>query len=79
MEVLYRGTQKEFRKYDYVCRECLSRIRFMLNEVRVVNDRNETCYVVKCPVCSKETWINENSLKVSQISTDFRDDPFYPK
>ena len=68
MKVLYRGVPEKDSSYDVVCKGCLSHIQFMKHETKVVSDRNETCYVIKCPVCDEEIWIAKQALKESPRS-----------
>ena len=84
MKVISRGIPPQNQTYTATCRDCLSVLEFQKNEARVVDDRNETIYVITCPVCSKEIWIASQALRPVQIlrsiqETDFRDRPFNPK
>lgn len=79
MKILFRGVPDKDKNYDVVCRGCLSHIQFMKHEAKIVDDRNETCYVIKCPVCCEEIQISNSALSCVSSGTDFRDMPFYPK
>lgn len=63
MKVISRGVPPDSLNYRTSCNECNSVLEFKKSEARVVNDRNETVYVVKCPVCTKEIWIASQALK----------------
>lgn len=84
MKVISRGVPPQEQTYTATCRDCHSVLEFHKNETRVLSDRNETVYVLTCPVCSKEIWIASQALKSMQDlnliqGTDFRDRPFNPK
>ena len=79
MKVISRGTQPELQTYTTTCGKCHSVLEFQKNEVQVKSDRNETVYVLSCPVCRNEIWITSQALKPVMQGTDFRDQPFQPK
>ena len=79
MKVISRGAPPQNQTYTTTCRDCHSILEFQKNEARVMHDRNETVYVVTCPVCSKEIWIASQALRPVVQSTDFRDQPYEPK
>ena len=54
-------------------------LEFQKSDARIVNDRNDMCYVLTCPVCSNEIWISSTALRPVVQSTDFRDQPYEPK
>nr|WP_314367276.1 hypothetical protein [uncultured Acinetobacter sp.] len=62
MQVIKRGIPPESLNYRASCNGCHSVLEFKKGEARAVNDRNETVYVVKCPVCTKEIWIASQAL-----------------
>jgi RNase P subunit RPR2 len=84
MKVVSRGIPPELQQYTTTCSNCRSVLEFQKNEARVMSDRNETVYVLNCPVCNEEIWIASQALRPVQIlrstqETDFRDRPFNPK
>jgi len=79
MKVISRGAPPQNQTYTTTCRDCHSILEFQKNEARVMHDRNETVYVITCPVCSKEIWIASQALRPVVQSTDFRDQPYEPK
>jgi len=79
MKVISRGILPESIIYTTSCRKCHSVLEFKKSDARIVNDRNDMCYVLKCPVCSGEIWISSTALRPVVQSTDFRDQPYEPK
>ncbi len=84
MKVISRGTPPELQTYTTSCGKCHSVLEFQKNEAQVKIDRNETVYVVNCPVCRNDILIASQALRPVQIlksiqETDFRDRPFNPK
>ena len=79
MKVVSRGILPEKINYTVTCRKCVSVLEFQKSDARIVNDRNDMCYVLKCPVCSGEIWISSTALRPVVQSTDFRDQPYQPK
>ena len=79
MKVVSRGILPENINYTATCRKCISVLEFKKSDARIVNDRNDMCYVLKCPVCSSEIWISSTALRPVVQSTDFRDQPYEPK
>ena len=84
MKVISRGIPPQNQTYTTTCRDCHSVLEFQKNEARMMSDRNETIYVITCPVCSKKIWIASQALRPAQAlraiqETDFRDRPFEPK
>lgn len=79
MKVVSRGIPPELQQYTTTCSNCRSVLEFQKNEARMVNDRNETVYVLNCPVCRNDIWIASQALKPVMQGTDFRDQPFQPK
>jgi uncharacterized protein with PIN domain len=79
MKVISRGTPPELQTYTASCGKCHSVLEFQKNETRVMSDRNETVYVLNCPVCRNEIWIASQALRPVIQSTDFRDQPYNPK
>lgn len=63
MQVIKRGIPPESLSYRATCGHCRSELEFKKSEAQVKSDRNETVYVLKCPVCSKEIWIASQALK----------------
>lgn len=56
MKVLKRGELPEDKIHNIICHNCKSELEFYEKEARLVNDRNEICLVVTCPVCKQELW-----------------------
>ncbi len=56
MEIIKRGTLPSEKMHTTTCGNCKTEFRFMEHEAQIMNDRNEICLVVKCPVCRKEIW-----------------------
>lgn len=79
MKVISRGTPPELQTYTASCGKCHSVLEFQKNEAQVKSDRNETVYVLSCPVCRNEIWIASQALKPVMQGTDSRDQPFQPK
>ena len=79
MKVVSRGILPENTNYTVTCRKCVSVLEFQKSDARIVNDRNDMCYVLKCPVCSNEIWISSTALRPVIQSTDFRDQPYEPE
>lgn len=79
MKVISRGTPPELQTYTASCGKCHSVLEFQKSEAQVKSDRNETMYVLSCPVCCNEIWIASQALKPVMQGTDFRDQPFQPK
>lgn len=84
MKVISRGIPPESQKYTTTCRDCHSVLEFQKKEARIVDDRNETVYVLNCPVCRNDIWIASQALRPVQTlrpiqDTDFRDRPSEPK
>ena len=77
--VVVRGALPESIKYTSHCGNCKSILEFYKAECRTVHDRDGLCYILKCPVCSKDIYISSTALKPVIQSTDFRDQPFEPK
>lgn len=63
MKVISRGIPPELQLFRVNCSNCHSVLEFQKNEARVVSDRNETVYVINCPICRKEIWISSQALK----------------
>ncbi|ATP86048.1 hypothetical protein [Acinetobacter baumannii] len=63
MKVISRGVPPELQTYRDSCGKCYSVIEFQKNELRVMSDRNETIYVLNCPVCRNDIWIASQALK----------------
>ena len=61
MKILQQGKLPSDATYIVSCRNCKSVLEHTRKEARVVFDRNETCYVIECPVCKQEIWTT-NSL-----------------
>ena len=84
MKVVSRGTSPELQEYTTTCGKCKSVLEFLKQEAQVKIDRNETVYVLKCPVCANDIWTASQALKPVQKSRsiqedDFRDRPYNPK
>ncbi|WP_312969717.1 hypothetical protein [Acinetobacter gerneri] len=79
MKVVSRGIPPELQTYTASCGKCHSVLEFQKSEAQVKTDRNETVYVLKCPVCRNEIWIASHALRPVVQSTDFRDQPYQPK
>lgn len=79
MKVISRGIQAELQTYTSSCGKCYSVLEFSKSEAQVKLDRNETVYVLRCPVCGNEIWIASQALRPVVKSTDFRDQPYEPK
>ena len=79
MKVISQGAPPELQTYTAACGKCHSVLEFQKNEAQVKSDRNETMYVLSCPVCRNEIWIASQALKPVMQGTDFRDQPFQPK
>lgn len=84
MKVVSRGIPPELQQYTTTCSNCRSVLEFQKNEARVMSDRNETVYVLNCPVCRNDIWIASQALRPMQIlrsiqETDFRDRTSEPK
>ena len=73
MKVINRGVPPENQTYTTTCGKCYSVLEFQKNEAQVKVDRNETVYVLNCPVCHNEIWIASQALKLK--STEQRVDP----
>ena len=84
MKIISRGTPPELQIYTTSCGKCHSVLEFQKNEAQAKTDRNETVYVLNCPVCRNDIWIASQALRPVQIlrsiqETDFRDRPSEPK
>ena len=84
MKIVSRGTPPELQEYTVTCGKCRSVLEFLKKEAQVKIDRNESVYVLKCPVCTNDIWIASQALRPVQISKsiqedDFRDRPYSPK
>lgn len=62
MKVINRGTPLESLNYRTTCDKCHSLLEFKKSEAQVKSDRNETVYVVNCPVCRNDIWIASQAL-----------------
>lgn len=63
MKVISRGTPPELQTYTTSCGKCHSVLEFQKNEAQVKVDRNETVYMLNCPVCRNDIWIASQALK----------------
>ena len=84
MKVISRGMPPELQEYTATCGKCRSVLEFHKYEATVKVDRNETVYVLDCPVCRNDIWIASQALRPVQIlrsiqETDFRDRSSEPK
>lgn len=84
MKVISRGMPPELQEYTATCGKCRSVLEFHKHEATVKVDRNETVYVLNCPVCQNDIWIASQALRPVQIlrsiqETDFCDRPSEPK
>jgi uncharacterized protein with PIN domain len=84
MKVISRGMPPELQEYTATCGKCRSVLEFHKYEATVKVDRNETVYVLNCPVCRNDIWIASQALRPVQIlrsiqETDFRDRSSEPK
>ena len=89
MKVISRGMPPELQEYTATCGKCRSVLEFHKYEATVKVDRNETVYVLNCPVCRNDIWIASLALKPSFHQeaqsldkihgTDFRDRSFNAK
>lgn len=79
MKVISKGILPELQLFRANCSRCHSILEFQKSEAQVKIDRNETVYVLKCPVCQNEIWIASQALRPVVQSTDFRDQPYQPK
>ncbi len=70
MKIISRGKPPELLNYRTNCNKCHSVLEFQKSDARAVNDRNETVYVITCPVCSCEIWISSQALKPVQVIND---------
>ena len=73
MKVISRGMPPELQEYTATCGKCRSVLEFHKYEATVKVDRNETVYVLNCPVCRNDIWIASQALKLK--STEQRVDP----
>lgn len=64
MKVISQGTPPELQTYTTSCGKCHSVLEFQKHEAKVTTDRNETVYVLNCPVCRNDIWIASQALKV---------------
>ena len=53
MKVISKGTLPELQLFRTSCSNCHSVLEFQKNEAIVMSDRNETVYVIDCPICRK--------------------------
>lgn len=79
MKIVSRGTPPELQEYTTTCIKCKSVLEFLKKEAQVKIDRNESVYVLKCPVCTNDIWIASQALRPVIRNTDFRDQPYQPK
>lgn len=79
MKIIGRGIPPELQIFTTTCSKCRSVLEFQKNEAQVKLDRNETVYVLNCPVCRNDIWIASQALQPLVKSTDFRDQPYQPK
>ena len=56
MKIIQCGTQKNIT-HQTQCRNCNSVLEFQENEAKIINDRNELCMVVNCPICQNDIYI----------------------
>ncbi|MFH7808788.1 hypothetical protein ACE01U_09060 [Acinetobacter sp. BSP-153] len=72
MKVISQGIPPELQTYTASCGKCHSVLEFQKNEAQVKSDRNETVYVLSCPVCRNDIWIAQHALKpvVKNIDLD---------
>lgn len=54
MKIVSRGISPELQQYTATCSNCHSVLDFQEYEALVMSDRNETVYVLNCPVCNKK-------------------------
>ena len=79
VSVVSRGIPHGLQKYTVSCGKCCSVLEFQKIEAQVKVDRNETVYVLNCPICRNDIWIAHQALRPVIKSTDFRDLPYEPK
>ena len=70
MKVISRGIPPELQTYTASCGKCHSVLEFQKSEAQVKIDRNETVYVLNCPVCRNEIWIASHILKPTISNLD---------
>lgn len=73
MKVISRGMPPELQTYTAACGKCHSVLEFQKNEAQVKVDRNETVYVLNCPVCRNDIWIASQALKKVTHSVNLDD------
>lgn len=70
MKVVSRGMPPELQTYTASCGKCHSVLEFQKSEAQVKIDRNETVYVLNCPVCRNDIWIASQALKPTISNLD---------
>lgn len=58
MKVIQRGIPKN-TTHQTQCRHCNSVLEFQESEAKMINDRNEICMVVNCPICQNDIYITK--------------------
>lgn len=58
MEIIKSGKTKKPKQVTTEC-DCGCKFKFAANEARYVSDwRDGDAYVIKCPECKSENWLN---------------------
>lgn len=57
MDIIFRGTIPEEKKYIATCSNCGTKVSYKLKEVKVTHCQREgTFHEYSCPVCSKRVY-----------------------
>lgn len=64
MKIIKSGKAKQEKEHVSKCRNCSCKFSFTRKEARFVADqRDGNAYVVKCPECKWEIWINAEIIR----------------
>lgn len=69
MRIIRRGELPEEKEYEYTCKNCSTYFVFYKKEVKKETTRNEHYYIVRCPLCKKDIFIDYHALRTYEPTT----------
>lgn len=63
MKIIKSGRTKKPKEVTTECDGCDCKFRFAENEAKFTSDRDGAAYVVKCPECSRENWVDASLFR----------------
>ena len=64
--ILKYGKNPAKDRYRFTCKNCQTLFEFLCEEASTRDDRNETMFIIDCPLCGQECYIDPMSAKIPE-------------